>query len=120
LLHRRIVKRSWIIANVRSETFRYPLMQAGQPSGAQATRIRTAQIGNREKREPRRVIRLKFALSGPGLLRALCQNPAKAREILGLSPGVRPKSLQPVTRWRRERDSNPRYLSVHTLSKRAP
>ena len=64
------------------------------------SRIRTATIGNREKREPRRLIGLEFAISGSDSLGALSQNPAKGREILGLSPGVRPKSLQPETVWR--------------------
>ncbi len=47
----------------------------------------------------------------------------KPRGIAGFSRPPRAlteKSLRRQTRWRREWDSNPRYLSVHTLSKRAP
>ena len=47
----------------------------------------------------------------------------KPREKAGISPITRVPA-QPIaetqTGWRREWDSNPRYLSVHTLSKRAP
>ena len=53
------------------------------PSGANLGRIRTAQIGNRDKHEPRRPIGLEFALSGPDSLWPRCQNPVKAREFLG-------------------------------------
>jgi len=52
-----------------------------EKSAAKIAQIRTARIGNREKREPRGLNGLKFALSGPVALRLLCQNPAKAREF---------------------------------------
>ncbi len=47
----------------------------------------------------------------------------KPRGIAGFSwppRALTEKSLRRQTKWRREWDSNPRYLSVHTLSKRAP
>ena len=47
----------------------------------------------------------------------------KPRGIAGISPAPRSSLERPVeaqTTWRREWDSNPRYLLVHTLSKRAP
>ncbi len=55
-----------------------------------------------------------------GSAKALGQDPAESRGFLRLCPSARGKSLQQQTGWRREWDSNPRYLSVHTLSKRAP
>ena len=55
-----------------------------------------------------------------GCARALGQYPAESRGFLRPCPSARGKSLQQQTGWRREWDSNPRYLSVHTLSKRAP
>ncbi len=87
---------------------------------ANEKRIRTAELGNRDKRDQPPPIDPKLAVSGSDSVAPPCQNPAKAREILGLVPGVRAKPPQPETEWRREWDSNPRYLSVHTLSKRAP
>ena len=84
------------------------------PYGANRKRIRTAKIGNRDKRGPRRLIGLKLAVSGLDALRPLCQNPAKAREILGLSLVAGAKSLQPETGWRRGWDSNPRYPCEYT------
>jgi hypothetical protein len=79
-------------------------------------RIRTAKISIRDRREPRRLIGLKFALSGPDALRPRCQNVAKARESPELPADLNGKSLQHETVWRRERDSNPRYLlSTHAF-----
>ncbi len=55
-----------------------------------------------------------------GFARALAQNLAQPR---GFGRPTRvPASPSPTTqtRWRREWDSNPRYLAVHALSKRAP
>jgi hypothetical protein len=63
-------------------------------------RIRTAQIGNTEKREPRRLSGPKFALAGPDSLGPICQNPAKEREILVLAPAATGKSGEPETVWR--------------------
>ncbi len=46
---------------------------------------------------------------------------ASPREASGGAGGQRARSARrPPTRLRRERDSNPRYLSVHTISNRAP
>ena len=57
----------------------------GTEQGESGSRIRTATIGNRERREPRRLIGLELAISGSNSLGPLSQNPAKAREFLGLS-----------------------------------
>jgi len=76
------------------------LLTCQSPSGAQPTRIRTAQIGNREKREPRRLIGSKSALSGSVALGPISQNPAKAREILEFSPSMEGNPLKPKTKWR--------------------
>ncbi len=78
-----------------------------------ASRPETAQIANREKREPQPLTGPKFALSGPDSLRAPCQNPAKAREVPGLLLGTRAKSLQPETKWRwMQPSANPSLVPV--------
>jgi len=59
-----------------------------EKSAAKIAQIRTARIGNREKREPQRLIRTKFALCGSVALGPISQNPAKAREFLGPSPNT--------------------------------
>ena len=73
-----------------------------QGTGGDGTRlilsqIWTVPIANKEKREPRRLIGPKFALSGPDSHKPRCQNPAKAREFLRQPEGSSGKSLQPVT-----------------------
>jgi len=85
-----------------------PVWRVWHPSAClharhRVARNRTAEVANREKREPQRRISPKFALFGPDSVRATWQNPAKAREILGLWPVAGGKSRRPETRWRRVR-----------------
>jgi hypothetical protein len=47
------------------------------------------------------------------------RNPPLRRESSGPNRASVKRTAETQTRWRREWDSNPRYLSVHTLSKRA-
>ncbi len=90
------------------------------PCGANQERNRTAQLGDREKHGLRCLPGPEPAVSGSDRQGLDGQDPAESRGFLRLCPSVRGKSLQQQTGWRREWDSNPRYLSVHTLSKRAP
>jgi hypothetical protein len=72
-----------------------------QCASANLSRNGTAEIGNRDKLKPRRLIGLNFAVSGSDSDRTPCQNPAEARVFLGLSLVASAKSLQLQTGWRR-------------------
>ncbi len=85
-----------------------PLARANQK------RIRTAQLANRDKRGPRRILGPEAAVSGSGWSRLNGQDPAESRGFLRLCPSARWKSPQQQTEWRREWDSNPRYLLQYT------
>ena len=65
-----------------------------------------------------------FQAANPPSPVRLCPGPhPKPRVYTGFWGAITfPASKSPMTQtqWRRERDSNPRYLAVHTLSKRAP
>jgi hypothetical protein len=62
--------------------------------------IRTAQLGNRDKREPRGSSSPKPAVSGSDSPGPICQNPAESREFLGPSPDAWEESLPTQTQWR--------------------
>ena len=64
---------------------------------------------------PRR--RLPLLPSGPGGVRQLHVAQSHSDGGMQLQPTVNDKL---IWEWRRERDSNPRYLSAHTISNRAP
>ncbi len=72
-----------------------PLARANQK------RIRTAQLGNREKPALLSVRGPELAVSGSDARGLDGQDPAESRSFLGLFPTVRPKSLRQKTRWRR-------------------
>jgi hypothetical protein len=63
-------------------------------------RIRTAQLGNRDKRAPRRASSPKPAVSGSDSPDPNRQNPAKPRDFLGLRLSLMGESLLAQTQWR--------------------
>ena len=69
---------------------------------ANRKRIRTAKLGNRDKRDRLPAIGPELAVSGSDSAVPLSQDPAKAREFLGWSRVAGAKSLQPQTSWRRK------------------
>ncbi len=79
-------------------------------------RNRTAQLGNRDKHGPRRLLGPEPAVSGSDALGLDAQDPAESQRFLRRCRSASEKSPQPQTEWRREWDSNPRYLSVATVN----
>ncbi len=68
--------------------------------GANRKRIRTAKLGNRDKRGQLPTIGPELTVSGSDPAVPLSQDPAKAREFLGWSRVAGAKSLLPQTGWR--------------------
>ena len=70
------------------------------PSGANRKRIRTAELGNRDKRATRRPLIPEAAVSGSDSPDRNRQNPAESREFLDLNSDVSGESLPTQTQWR--------------------
>ncbi len=71
-------------------------------------------LANREKRGLRPLDRRGPAVSGSDTSEPDAQNPAESRELFRLDLSMRRKSLQPQTKWRKERDST---RSLRSLSR---
>ncbi len=89
-------------AHLATEKFELAVLLRRTPpiAGANRGRIRTAQLGNREKRGPRRILGPEPPVSGSDTRGLDGQDPAESRGFLGLFPNAGAKSLQQQTEWR--------------------